>query len=338
MTDLKSTKTSFTALQRTPRRRLLGVALAAAASLASPGLSRAQTATSSRPLRLGFIGPGKKPASATGWALQQGQLQRELAPLGFSEVVTRVFPNGPDLNEALVSGNLDVGIYGDTPAVVARAQGFEGRLLGFDNVGMNVWLLTPRGGVKTVKELEGKTIGVALGSYMHRYVLGLLKEAGLLKSVKVVHMLPRDGEPALERGAVAAFAAPINTGPLLASRGYPVIDEAEKHPTLRGTSVIIAAPQLLAGAPGLPAAWGRARTTALRDIRRDSAAYYAFHAEASGFPVEAVKASYPLSQFPDSAYPAEGLKLIEEVKRFLLAENLIRRDFAVAQWTVAGAD
>lgn len=50
-----------------------------------------------------------------------------------------------------------------------------------------------------------------------------------------------------------------------------------------------------------------------------SAAYYAFHAETSGFPVE-------------------GLKLIEEVKRFLRAENLIRRDFSVAQWTVAGAD
>jgi hypothetical protein len=35
--------------------------------------------------------------------------------------------------------------------------------------------------------------------------------------------------------------------------------------------------------------------------------------------------------------PAEGLALIEEVKRFLLAENLIRKDFKVADWTVAGA-
>jgi sulfonate transport system substrate-binding protein len=318
------------------RRRLLGAALAGAASLALPGITRAQPA-SVNVLRLGFIGPGKKPSSATGWALQQGQLQRELGPLGFAGVVTRVFPNGPDLNEAFVAGHLDVGIYGDTPAVVARAQGFEGGLLGFDNIGMNVWLLTPRGGVKTVKELEGKTVGVALGSYMHRYVLGLLKEAGLQKSVKVVHMLPRDGEPALERGAVAAFAAPINTGPVLASRGYPVIDEAEKHPLLRGTQVIITAPKLVAASPGLPAAWARARTRALQDIRRDIAAYYAFHSEASGFPVAAVRESFPLSHFPETAYPEDGLALIDEVKRFLLAENLIRRDFNVADWKVAGA-
>lgn len=319
------------------RRKLLAAALAGAAALAAPGLVRAQAAAPRNLLRLGFIGPGKKPASATGWALQQGLLQRELTPLGLTEVVTRVFPNGPDLNEALVSGHLDVGIYGDTPAVVARAQGFEGSLLGFDNVGMNVWLLTPRGGVKSVKELEGKVVGVALGSYMHRYVLGLLKESGLQKSVKVVHMLPRDGEPALERGAVAAFAAPINTGPLLESRGYPVLDEAQARPHLRGTSVIVAAAPLLARAPALPAAWARARTAALGEIRRDSSAYYAFHAEVSGFPVAAVRDSYPLSHFPDQAYPAEGLKLIEEVKRFLLAENLIRRDFDLAQWQVAGA-
>lgn len=318
------------------RRRLLGAALAAAATVALPGITRAQPA-SGNVLRLGFIGPGKKPSSATGWALQQGQLQRELAPLGFTGVVTRVFPNGPDLNEAFVAGHLDVGIYGDTPAVVARAQGFEGGLLGFDNVGLNVWLLTPRDGVKSVKELEGKTIGVALGSYMHRYVLGLLKENGLQKKVKVVHMLPRDGEPALEKGAVAAFAAPINTGPTLVARGYPVIDEAEKHPLLRGTQVIITSPKLVATLPGLPAAWARARTRALQDIRKDGEAYYAFHADASGFSVPAVKASFPVSHFPDSAYPAEGVALIEEVKRFLLAENLIRKDFRVADWTVAGA-
>ncbi len=104
------------------RRRLLGSALAGAATLALPGISRAQNPPTGNVLRLGFIGPGKKPSSATGWALQQGNLQRELAPLGFTGVVTRVFPNGPDLNEAFVAGHLDVGIYGDTPAVVARAQ------------------------------------------------------------------------------------------------------------------------------------------------------------------------------------------------------------------------
>jgi len=312
------------------RRRLLRGAVAAAAASALPGFSLAQG--SGQVLRLGYIGPGKKPAAATGWALRQGHLQRELAPLGFKEVTTRNFPNGPDLNEAFLSGALDVGIYGDTPAVVARSRGLDGQLIGFDAIGMNVWLLTPRNGARSVKELEGQTIGVARGSYMHRYVLGLLKENELQKSVKVIHMFPRDGEAALDQGSIAAFAAQIDVGPLLASRGYPVIDEADRHPALRGTSVIVASSKLLAAAPELPAAWTRARRTALQEIRRNSADYYAFHAEVSGFPLEIVKISHPLSHFPEAAYPPEGLALLDEVKKFLLAENLMSRDFALAQW------
>jgi len=315
----------------TGRRRLLRGAVAATAATL-PLFSIAQGAPGAGVLRLGYIGPGRKPAAATGWALRQGLLQRELAPLGFKEVVTRNFPNGPDLNEAFISGVLDVGIYGDTPAVVARSRGLDARLIGFDTVGMNVWLLTPRDGVRSVRELEGQAIGVARGSYMHRYVLGLLKEHGLQKSVKVIHMFPRDGEAALDQRSIAAFAAQIDVGPLLASRGYPVIDEADRHPTLRGTSVIVAASKLLATAPGLPAAWTRARRAAIAEMRADSAAYYAFHAEVSGFPLEAVKASHPLSQYPEAAYPAEGLGLIEEVKKFLLGERLVTQDFALAQW------
>ena len=319
------------------RRRVLGAGLAAASSIALPSLATAQTsAARGATLRLGFIGPGKKPASATGWALAQGHLPKELAPLGYSGVSTHVFPNGPDLNEAFLSGAIDVGIYGDTPAVVARAKGLDGKLLGFDNVGLNVWLLTPRGGVANVKELEGKVVAVALGSYMHRYVIGLLKEAGIQKTTKVVYMLPRDGDAALERGSVAAFAAPINTGPLLVSKGFPLIDEAAQHPSLLGSSVIVASNKSLQQNPSLGAAWHRARRAALQDIRKDPERYYAFHADVSGFPVEAVKASYPLSQFPEEAYPSAWLQSLEDVKTFLRGENLIRQDFSVNDWKVAG--
>ena len=312
----------------TTRRRLLRTALAGAAACALPALAQGAQPV----LRLGYIGPAKKPAGATGWALRQGHLLRELAPLGIREIATRNFPNGPDLNEAFFSGALDVGIYGDTPAVVARSRGLDARLIGFDAVGMNVWLLTPRGGARSLKALEGQAIGVARGSYMHRYVLGLLREQGLQQSVKVIHMFPRDGEAALDQGSIAAFAAQIDVGPLLASRGYPVIDEARQHPQLRGSSVIVASQKLLAAAPGLPGAWTRAQRSALAEMRQDSERYYAFHAEVSGFPLEVVKVSHPLVQFPESAFPAEGLALLEEVKRFLLSQKLVAQDFALAQW------
>ncbi|MDX3896117.1 ABC transporter substrate-binding protein [Pusillimonas sp.] len=287
-------------------------------------------------LRIGYIGPSRELVNASGWALAKGHLDRETKPLGYAAVSTHTFANGPDLNEAFFAGSIDVGLYGDTPSIVARSRGLDNRLIGFDQIGMDVWLLTPQGGVSDVKDLEGKTVAVALGSYMHRYVIGLLKEAGILKSTKIVYMLPRDGGPALEKKSIAAFAAPIGTGPLLASRGFPVLDRASHHANLTGSSLISASARALQRTPDLGAALLRARQAAISEIRRDPEAYYAFHARASGFPVDVVKASHPVSQFVYEAYPAEGLQLLQHVGAFLLDEKLIRKPVDIGQWQLDG--
>lgn len=320
------------AARRSPGRRAW---LKRGAALALASLGAGARAQAQAGLRIGFIGAGKAPAAATGWAFETGVLQREFAALGIANVRFTAFPNGPDLNEALGGGALDAGVYGDTPAVVARSRGFLTRLIGFEQVGLNAWLLTPKDGAKSLEALKGKTVATALGSYMHRYLIGTLKEAGHTigyGGTRVVYLLGKDAEPALARGDIAAFAAQIEVGPLLASRGYPVIDEANRHPSLVGSSVIVATEATLARFRGLPEAWNRARRAALVEIRADAERYYAFHARATGFPLEAVRASYPLNQFPDEAFPARGLELIGGTKSFLLGEKLAQADFEIRQW------
>lgn len=319
---------------KTNRRRFLEGSLAVGASLLLPGISLAQAGANT--LRIGYIGPSKKLVNASGWALAKGHLLDEIKPLGYDNVSTHTFANGPDLNEAFFAGSIDVGLYGDTPSLVARSRELDNKLIGFDQIGLDAWLLTPKGGVTDVKELEGKTVAVALGSYMHRYVLGLLKEAGILEPTKIVYMLPRDGGPALERKSIAAFAAPIGAGPLLAGRGYPVLDQASRHPNLRGSSLITASSQILQRSPDLAAALLRARQKSLIEIRQDPGAYYAFHAQASGFPLDVVKASYQIPQFAYEAYPPEGLQLLQHVSSFLVEEKLIKKPVDVAQWQLAG--
>src|SRR4051812_35581483 len=69
-------------------------------------------------LRVGFIGTGEhQPVGAEGWSYQRGLLAPALHKLGFADVSFIRFGNGPDLNEALSGGSLDLGIYGDTPAL-----------------------------------------------------------------------------------------------------------------------------------------------------------------------------------------------------------------------------
>ncbi|MCI3208109.1 MULTISPECIES: ABC transporter substrate-binding protein [Pandoraea] len=323
------TKNTRLDISRTRRALLKGVA-AGGLLLAGSGV-RAATGNG-KTLRFGVIGPARAPAAPTGYALDRGYLLRELAPLGFTNVRFDMFSNGPDLNEAFFSGTLDVGIYGDTPAVVARSQGLKARLIGFEEIGLAAWLLTPRGGVANVKALEGKTVGVPLGSYIHRYLLGVLDNAGLNGRVRVVHMLGRDAGAALEHGAIGAYAAQSDLGPTLAAQGYPVIDKATQHPELLGSSVIVASNDLLNRAPDLPAAWNRARRSALADITRDPAAYFDFHQRTSGIPIETIRISHPIANYPVDAIPPSGIQLLDGVKRFLLGGRLIRNDFALQQW------
>jgi NitT/TauT family transport system substrate-binding protein/sulfonate transport system substrate-binding protein len=331
------TTSKQTAPDRTRRR--LSTALLSLAGVSLAGTVRAQApAADPSVLRVGYIGTGKVQVAPSGWALQQGILARELKPLGISGIKTYPFPNGPDLNEALGSGALDLGLYGDTPAIVARARGFGTRLIGFETVGMDAWLLTPKGGAKTLAELKGKVLAVPLGSYMHRYVIGALKEAGLAGQVRVAYMLARDAEPALSRGDIDAFAAQIDVGPLLAQRGYPILDQASRHKNLVGTSVIIATDKILGRYPGLPQAWHRARREAVAEMRKEPERYYDFHSKSTSFPVDVVRISYPLEQFSDEPFPARGLELLDSAKRFLLAEGLVKQDFALDQWQLASAN
>lgn len=299
-----------------------------------PGIALAQG--KDQTLRIGYIGPSPQLVNPSGWALAKGHLRKELLPLGYSDISTHAFANGPDLNEAFFAGSIDLGIYGDTPSVVARSHGLKNKLIGFDQVGMDVWLLTPQGGVTDVRDLAGKTVAVALGSYMHRYVMGLLKNYGILDSTKIVYMLPRDGGPALANKSIAAFAAPIGAGPLLVERGFPLLDLASRHPDLRGSSLITASDEALQRTPELGSALLRARQTAINEIKQNPDAYYKFHASVSGFPESVVRASHPISSFAYEAYPADGLQLLEKVESFLLAEKLIDKPANIDKWKLAG--
>lgn len=286
-------------------------------------------------LRLGFISSGNKvPTGPTGWALHKGKLKPELQKAGISDVRLVNFPNGPDLNEALVAGQVDLGIYGDTPALVARSRGIPTRLINQENVGTNAWLLAKKNGPSSLTELKGQKVATSKGSYMHRYLLGLLQESGLAKEVTVVHMLPRDAQAALERGDIAAFAAPSGTGPLLLSKGYPLLDEAAKHPSLTGSSVTVVTEAFLAQHPDFPQKWNQIEQEAVKDLKQNAEEYYKFHAEVSGYPIDIVKASYPLEQIPEEPLSANGLELLEGTKKFLVSQKLAKSDFQLSDWAL----
>lgn len=315
----------------------MAVLLAAALVLQACGKEKAATAGSQADipttLTYGYIGTNKQnlPPSAEGWGFHKGIIQEELKKYGITEVKLVGFPNGPDQSESLISGRIDFGSLGDTPAILARSTGAKSRLIGQSRIGIIGYLIGKKDGPKTVQDLKGKTIAIQKGSFMHRYVVGLLKQEGVT-DYKLVHMLRPDGEAALARGEVDAMT---NSGaPALKQieQGYAHLDDATKHPDLVGSSLTVVSEAYLEKFPDFPKVWNEIRKKALDDLLQHQEEYYAFLAEIQNSTPEIAKQTDPVDKLGVTAFTDEGLKLLEATKGFLVDEKLASKDFKLDEW------
>jgi sulfonate transport system substrate-binding protein len=301
---------------------------------ASSTNSKESNKSQSTILRIGYVGSTKDniPSGVDGWGIQQKLLQEKLKKIGIEKYEFHAFPNGPPLNEAIAAGELDIGILGDTPAIVGRSNGLKTKLINQAAINSNVWLITPKNGVKTLEDLKGKTVATQLGSYMYRYLIGVLKEKGLDKDVKIVNMLSSDAEAALNRNDIAAYAFPTNSGPLIKSKGYPVIDEAKDHPDLLGSTVTVVTQDYLSDNPDFLTIWNEVRKQSLEDLLKKPEDFYQFQSEQVGYPVEVMQDSLPLSNLKSEALSEEGIKLLEGTKKFLVEGEFAKKDFDLNDW------
>ncbi|MBY9077008.1 ABC transporter substrate-binding protein [Paenibacillus sp. HN-1] len=284
-------------------------------------------------LNYGYIGSNKLnlPGGAEGWGLYKGIIQEELKKYGITEVKLTGFPNGPDQTESLISGRLDFGSLGDTPALIARSGGAKTRLIGQGSAHTVGYLIGKKDGPKTVKDLQGKTIATQKGSFMHRYLVGLLKQEGVT-DYKLVHMLIPDATAALARGDIDATT---NNGVQAIKQidgGYPLLDDATKHPDLLGSSVTVVSEDYLAKFPDFPKVWNEAREKALADLKQHPDEYYQFLAEIGDTTTDIVKQVSPIEDLKDTAYTDDGLALLEGTKSFLVEEKLAKKDFSIEEW------
>lgn len=284
-------------------------------------------------LNYGYIGANKLnlPGTAEGWGLYKGIIQAELKKYGITEVKLTGFPNGPDQTESLISGRLDFGSLGDTPAIIAYASGAKTRLISQPSTQSIGYLFGKKDGPQSVAELQGKTIAIQKGSFMHRYVAGLLKAEGV-KDVKLVHMLSPDAIAALARGDVDAISVTGVPAHKLIEEGYPLLDNAASHPDLRGSSVTIVSDDYLAKFPDFPKVWNAAREKALADLKLHEEEYYQFLTEVNSTTSDVARKVFPISILNAAAFTEEGLQLLDGTKNFLVEEKLAKKDFKIADW------
>jgi sulfonate transport system substrate-binding protein len=139
-------------------------------------------------------------------AKRKGWLEGELKELGVT-VKWSSFVAGPPENESFFAGNQDIGVLGDTPAIIAKSAGLKSRVIGVSANGPKALAIVARDGtqIERPEQLRGKKIGVTKGSYAH-HLLALVLEKGNLKEedVKIIHLPPADLVNAFNAGELDA--------------------------------------------------------------------------------------------------------------------------------------
>jgi NitT/TauT family transport system substrate-binding protein len=128
---------------------------------------------------------------------------KEIAPKCGIKVEEHIFAKGPDVMQAILAGEIDVGATASEGAISARANGAPIFVVaGFAKGGARL-VARPDAAIKTVKDLKGKRVGVTRGG-MHEVLLtAVLAQNGLTssdqpgKDVTVVYLAFADLNQAL---------------------------------------------------------------------------------------------------------------------------------------------
>jgi NitT/TauT family transport system substrate-binding protein len=128
---------------------------------------------------------------------------KEIAPKCGIKVEERVFAKGLDVMQAIIAGELDVGATASEAAISGRAGGAPIYVVaGFAKGGVRL-VARPDGGIKGVKDLKGKKVGVTRGGIQEVLLMAELQKAGLSadaapgKDVQIVYLAYADLNQAL---------------------------------------------------------------------------------------------------------------------------------------------
>lgn len=130
-----------------------------------------------------------------------GYIDEELAAVGYKPEYIGFAGAGPAVNEAFAAGEIDYAFYADFPAITAKSNGVDLKVIGVGNQEMNYALLvTEASGIQSAADIEGKKIIVTPGTILYKYFVELCEENSIdFNSVEIVNALT-DAQTVLASG------------------------------------------------------------------------------------------------------------------------------------------
>lgn len=139
------------------------------------------------------------------------------------KVDVKIFPKGPDIMQAIVAGELDVGGTASEAAISSRGNGAPIFIVGGFARGGARLVATPESGIKSVADLKGKKVGVTRGSIQEVLLAAVLGEAGMKASdVQLTYLLYPDLNQALLQKQLDAIMQTEPQSSQAIARGFGV--------------------------------------------------------------------------------------------------------------------
>lgn len=160
-------------------------------------------------VRIGFVstdGSGIM-SDPVGYARDNGYTDEELGKIGVKAEWYPIKGAGPAINEALASGDLDIGKLGDIPGIIGKANGIDTKVISLGST-LNTAdiLVSADSPIKSVADLKGKKIATGKGQFMHVVLAQALEEEGLtLNDIEFINIFGAESVSALLSGDVDAI-------------------------------------------------------------------------------------------------------------------------------------
>lgn len=271
-----------------------------------------------------------------GVARDQGFFDEEFGKIGVTVNLIPMTGAGPAINEALSSGDLDIGELGDVPGVLGKSAGVDTQLIAFGGLNNGASLIAgPNTNYTSIKDLTGKKIATQRGAFMHRTLSDILTAEGMTTDdIEFVNVNAQEAAEMLVTGNVDAIVVGGVTLTRLVEQGYKVVVDYREHPEFTAGGYSIARTKFVEENPDIILAYAKALVKAQKLAKSDTDTLLK-QWESTGETKESYEYLYPNHDNYYSIEPVEGeIENGKNVLKFLLDNELIQaeNEFEFESW------
>lgn len=267
-------------------------------------------------------------SALSGVAKDQGFFDEEFEKIGVKLNMVPMTGAGPAINEALASGNLDIGELGDVPGVIGKASGVDTQIIAFNGLNNGASLIAgPKTDYKSISDLKGKKIATQRGAFMHRTLSAMLEQAGLTENdIEFVNVNAQEASEMLVTGNVDAIVVGGVTLTRLVEQGYNIVVDYREHPEFTAGGYSIARTKFIEENPDIILAYVKALVRAQNLAKQDKDTMLK-QWESTGESKESYEYLYPEYDDYFSIKPVEGeIENGKNTLKFLLDNELVSAD------------